>query len=325
MPRVPQVLVRMKFRLRQLTIIMNVWILVLCSDLTSQSPEGQYTLQFHHTFPEGPVAGLSLSDPQALSIDGEGNVLVADTGNHRLLKFDSRGLLQFTAGGFGWEKEQFDRPLDVTMKTGLDLYVADYNNERIERYDRELNYIASLYSDESSQPSLQFGFPTGVDISRHSELFICDNENNRILKLDAFGEPALSFGDYNWGDGQLEHPVKLEVTDRDLIYVSDQGSDQIVIFDYHGNYVTRFGKGLLQDPAGLAFSAAGLLFVADSGNHRVVVFDSRHRVVFSWGQLGDGVGAFKYPIDVDTYGSLTYVLDPGNERIQIFDLLESSN
>jgi sugar lactone lactonase YvrE len=276
-------------------------------------------------FADGQVAGIALSEPAALTMDSEGNIFLVDAGNHRIIKFDKRGALLYVIGGFGWENQQFDQPMDASCKNGLDLYVADFNNERIERYDREMNYLSSYRPDESVPQTLQFGLPTSVDISRHGELFICDTEYNRILKLDAFGAPEISFGDYNWGDGKLARPVRLEVSRKDQIYVSDQGTDQIVVFDYYGNYITRFGHDILNDPDGLAISQDNLLFVADSGNDRVVVFDQQNRMLYQWGSTGNKLGAFADPVDLVLAGNLIYVLDAGNNRVQVFELKKERN
>ena len=283
--------------------------------------EAEYGVKYLFTFPEAPISGLPLSQPQAIAIDLEGFVYIIDTGNSRIVKFNNKGDYVFALGGFGWETEEFDRPLDITVKTGLEVFVADFNNERIERYDKKLNYISSFYSEETFSTNLGFGFPSGVDVSAQGELFICDNENNRILKLNTFGQPIVSFGDFNWGDGQLEHPAKVEISPDNLIYVSDQSANQVVVFDYFGNYVTRFGKNLLNKPKGMTWSR-NKLFVADSGNDRMAVFDKNHQLIYSWGDEGSNIGAFKNPVDVAGFGELIYVLDSDNNRVQVFELIE---
>jgi len=300
-------------------------IFCLVGESTAAMQNGQkndFIVKFLFSFPESSIRNLLLSQPQAISIGPEGHVFVVDTGNNRILEFDNKGKFIYAAGGFGWNKEEFDRPLDVSAKTGLDIFIADFNNERIERYDKDLNHISSFYTDENISRSLQFGFPSCVDISRHGELFICDNENDRILKINSFGEPEASFGDFNWGEGQLEYPVKIELTPKDLVYVSDQGTDQIVIFDYYGNFVARFGSKILNKPNGLAWTEDEKLIVADSGNNRVVIFDKNNRPIFFWGEEGKRVGAFNNPVDVTMYDNRIYVLDSGNSRVQVFELIK---
>ncbi|MFQ5675503.1 MAG: NHL repeat-containing protein [bacterium] len=286
---------------------------------------GSYHVKFLFSFPEKPILAEPLSQPQAIAIDLDGTVFVSDTGNNRIIKFDQDGHYIYTIGGFGWEVEQFDQPLDVSAKTGLEIFVADYNNERIERYDKKLNYISSLHPDETLSNTLQFGFPSGVDISSQGELFICDTENNRVLKLNTLGEPVLSFGDFNWGEGQLEHPVKVEVTADNVVYVSDREANQIVVFDYYGNYIARYGDAELSNPNGLALWKDILLVVADSGHNRLAVFDKDREFVYSWGSKGSKFGAFDNPVDVATFKNRIYVLDSGNNRVQVFELTRNDH
>jgi len=299
------------------------FLLCGCAPVVVAQESPARTVKFVLAFPDGPVAELPLSHPQGISVDSRGDVFVADTGNNRLLKFDARGKFINAIGGFGWNREEFDQPLALSVKSLLDVFVADYNNERIERYDKDLNFISSFQSSEDLEPTLQFAFPVGVDISKHGELFICDSENDRVLKLNSFGEPILSFGGFNWGDGRLESPVRIDVTDSDVVYVTDGGSNDIVAFDYYGTFVTRFGGRNLNHPGGLAW-AGDFLFVADSGNNRVVAFDRDYRLAVTWGSKGSMQGAFDNPVDVATYKDQTYVLDSDNSRIQVFQLMDRS-
>jgi len=300
-----------------------VFLLIFWGAAMYASDGNNYSVQLLYSFPEGAVKGTKLSAPQALAANNEGHLFVVDTGNNRIVKFDQTGKVVLTVGGFGWEIEQFDRPLDVTAKTGLDVFIADYNNERIERYDKDLHFLSSFSSTPSLTENLQFGFPTGVDISKHGELFICDNENNRILKVDTFGEPVLSFGDFSWGEGQLQAPVKIEISRDDKVYVSDKEAARIVVFDYYGNFLARFGGKFLQEPNGLAWSRSNQLFVADTGNKRIVVFDKEHRHIFAWGTAGDKLGAFHTPVDVETIDEKIFVLDAGSGLIQAFKLIQA--
>jgi len=77
----------------------------------------------------------------------------------------------------------------------------------------------------------------------------------------------------------------------------------------------------LSAPMDLSVAAVeGLLYVADSGNNRVVVLDTAAAVRSRIGFAGSGDGRFIDPLDVGAGEGLhLYVLDGGNERIQVFD------
>jgi DNA-binding beta-propeller fold protein YncE len=274
------------------------------------------------------IGTAKLSQPLGMDIDPDGNIYLADTGNNRILKCNRRSELLREAGGFGFDKQQFDRPVDIWAGNGLDVFVVDYNNQRLERYDKDLNYIASYYSDEAQQESLQFGYPAAVGFSASGEIFLADHEFNRVLRIDSFGKPKSSFGDFNWGEGRLARPAKILLTARQKIFVSDSTAETIVEFDYYGNFVRRLGEGVLRDPAGMAVQGAnskgqktdGLLLAADRGNHRIVCFGNDGEKILDFGKRGRAPGEFSFPADVAVHGNRIFVLDTGNNRVQVFEL-----
>lgn len=300
-------------------------LICFCSVGAAQS---QIQLAYRGIILDGTVGAATLSQPLGLDIDPDGNVYIVDTGNNRLLKCSQRGELLREVGGFGFDKEQFDRPVDVWAGNGLDVFVVDYNNQRLERYDKDLNYISSYYSDELQNASLQFGYPAAVGLSRNGEIFLAEHEFNRVLRIDAFGKPLSSFGDFTWGEGRLSRPAKILLTSRHELFVSDSTADAIAEFDDYGNFVRWRGAGVLRDPAGLAEikyktpnGNETLLVVADGGNHRVVGLNPADEVLLAFGKMGRAPEQFQFPADVAVAGNRIFVLDTGNHRVQIFELI----
>ena len=97
-------------------------------------------VQYFATWGEKGTDLGQLQDPYSISVDPSGYLYVADTENHRIQKIDPQGTFLLEKGAFGWQNEEFDRPIAVSSRNGLDVYVADYNNRRIVRYDKDLNY-----------------------------------------------------------------------------------------------------------------------------------------------------------------------------------------
>ncbi len=300
------------------TISYMIFFLVLPFNLFGHS-DSLYVAKFIFEFGNAEESEYKLALPEAFAIDIKGNIFIVDSDNSRIVKVDKNGEYLNAVGGFGWQPEQFDRPLDVSVSSLLDIFVADFNNQRIERYDKDLNYISSLTRKENDVYEVDFGFPSSVALSKHGELFIADTENDRILKLDSFGEPVMVFGDYSWGEGKLNKPRKIEITDTDLIYVSDYEANDIVVFDYYGNYVTRFGAAYLSKPDGLSWWGS-LMLIADSGNHRIGLVNEQFNLEFVWGAKGTKLGAFDRPVDVGVFEDFIYVLDSNNNRVQVFEL-----
>jgi DNA-binding beta-propeller fold protein YncE len=208
----------------------------------------------------------------AFDADLYGNLYVLDAQKNTLCLYDKSGLLQRDVGGPGWLDGQFDRPSSVWARNGIDVFVADYGNHRIERFDRSLNFVSSFSTRESDNPDDRFGYPSGVALSRLGELFICDTENGRIVKVDRFSSVERTFGGIGGGRGHLATPTSVEVGPKDAVYVLD--GDRVAVFDAFGNYLRDLMPGLFRRPSAL-FADNSVVAVLDSTV--IFMFDADER------------------------------------------------
>jgi len=169
-------------------------------------------------------------------ITANGLIYVSDSGSDEIILLDTLGNQMNTFGGYGWDENSFDDPADV-FADPLSIYVADNNNHKIKRFDKNLNYISSLYRRESEFLQEQFGYPISCATSNQGDLYFIDSENKRIMKFDIFGNFILNFGGFDAGKYQLTNPKQLAISSWNYIFVID-GSD-IVIFDNFGNGTNR--------------------------------------------------------------------------------------
>jgi|SRR3989304_4140354 len=170
-------------------------------------------------------------------ITSAGNFYVTDNNSDEVIKIDTLGNLLEDTGGYGWTESTFDNPSDV-FATPLNVYVSDKNNHRIQRFDKNLNFISELNKRNSSNPAERFGFPLSCTTSNQGDLYILDSENKRVIKFNLFGQFIQNFGGFDAGAFSLQNPIKLSVSPLNLIYVLDE--DRIVIFDQYGNGVNIF-------------------------------------------------------------------------------------
>lgn len=165
-------------------------------------------------------------------INPSGFIYVTDTGSDEVYKLDTLGNLQKEIGGYGWDEDSFDDPVDV-FATPLNVYVSDKNNHRIQRFDKDLNFISLLASTDETPLNGQFGYPLGCVTSTQGDMFILDSENKRIIKFDLFGNFVQNFGGYDAGAYMLNSPQKIAITWSNNIFVLDENI--IKIFDPFGN------------------------------------------------------------------------------------------
>jgi hypothetical protein len=196
-------------------------------------------------------AGGSFGDfvgASRLVLSPQGWILVLDEEANQLLVFPSRSASPRSFGGFGWGELAFDRPSGISTD-GLNFYVSDEGNHRVQRFDRTLSLVASLNKRDTTIDQARFGYPEGVALSRHGDLFILDGENTRIVAYTGGDFKFLrSFGDVEGGRNMLSEPVEIEVAPNDRVLVLED--ERIVEFDYFGNYVRSIGEGVLKGTRG---------------------------------------------------------------------------
>jgi len=294
-----------------------LWLFIaVCAG--AQVPEAgvQWHLRYLATWETDTGGNALMKDPQSICADPSGFVYVADTGNHRILKWNPNGSVVAEIGGFGWGTEQFNGPVSVWAKNGLDVLVADMNNQRIVRFDRDLHYISELHSSETWPEELRFGFPLDAALGAQSELFCLDGDNRRVLKVDVFGNPQVSFGDFDEGEGRLGKPSKFCILQNSRILISDDESSSIKVFDALGNYLYSFGTGVLKQPSGMTDPARGWLLVADRSEKQILVFRDFQQFEGRYSLPG---GAWGEPVDIASWKNRIYVLDKKRAAIDLFE------
>jgi DNA-binding beta-propeller fold protein YncE len=199
----------------------------------------------------------SFQQATRLAVSPQGWIYVIDAERNAVFLLNDGESAVAAVGGYGWTATTFDRPTGLATD-GLNVYVSDYNNHRIQRFDRFLNFVSSFTTRDTDFVAARFGYPRGVALSRLGDMFILDSDNSRIVKFVGSGAFERSFGGIDDQRGKVEQPIKILVGSNDHVYVLEQG--RLLEFDYFGNYVQTIGLGILNDARGF-----------DVGEGRIVV------------------------------------------------------
>ena len=140
------------------------------------------------------------------------------------------------------------------------------------------------------------------------------------LKHEWFGE----FGRGGTKAGEFFWPTALAFDQAGRLFLADEFTQRISIFDNDGNFLEKWGEqgsgdGQFNGPSGLAFDSDGNLFLSDQINHRVQKFTPDGTFLDKWGEFGSGPGQFNLPwkLSVGPDGTVL-VADWRNDRIQRF-------
>jgi trimeric autotransporter adhesin len=257
---------------------------------------------------DGAAATLAtLTTPQGIAVDTAGNVYIADVGNNVIRKVSSSGIIVTIAG------------------TGT----AGYNGDSIAATAAQLNT------------------PRSVAVDRAGNVYIADQINNRIRKVDASGMITTYAGNGTSGfsgDGapataaEIFDPYGIAVDDTGNVYFADFGNARIRKVDTWGIINTMGGGGSsyadtvaadsarILYPAFVAVDSVGNIYFSDHFRNIIRRIDPSGvmtRIVGDtvMGYSGDGGAAdtaelnFPYGVAVDRGGNL-YIADYYNNRIR---------
>ena len=217
--------------------------------------------------------------PTGLSIDRDGNLIVADTHYFRVLFYTPSGQLleQRTLGGIaGREPGQFGFITDCVQDSLGNYYVSEYGEfDRIQKFDRDGQFLMQ-WGGQGAGPG-QFRRPQSLALDAHEHLWITDACNHRIQVYDAKGDqPRLV---RQWGTagpqlGQLSFPYGLALDGRGHVYICEFGNHRVQKLTEEGVPVASWGQcgrqpGELYNPWAIAWDHHRQLFVLDTYNHRV--------------------------------------------------------
>lgn len=200
----------------------------------------------------------SFQSASAISINQSAFIYVSDLRTNEIYKLDTLGNELKSIGGYGWSASSFDNPSDLFANT-LNVYVADRNNDRIQIFDKDLNYLSEISSNKGNE-KFQFRFPGAVGVNSQGDLFLLDTDNARILKFNFRGEFISEIGGFESGSFILNKPKDLTINNSNQIILLD--SDDIVFFDQFGNLIIKTKQ--MGKITNLNFSSNCLILTGDS-------------------------------------------------------------
>ncbi len=248
----------------------------------------------------------SFNAPEAVAVDGSGNVYVADTGNSVIREITSGGVVSTLAGSPGnigssdgtGGGAQFDAPQGIAVNGSGYVFVADTMNHTI----REIapggvvttfaGTAGNFGSADGTNGAAQFDRPAGLAFDGSGNLFVADMFNHTIREITPAGVVntiaglARVFGNMDGTNSTASffEPEGIAVGSGDTLYVADSGNDSIrqvtpsgtnwvvtTIAGWPGVSGSQDGSGIAARfcyPAGMAMSGGNLL-VVDSANNTI--------------------------------------------------------
>jgi trimeric autotransporter adhesin len=300
--------------------------------------------------------------PTGIAVDHSGNVYIADADNNCVRKINTvTGIITRVAGnttmGFMGDygpaiSAELSYPSSVAVDMAGNVFIGDQGNNRI----RMVNTSGIIYTvagggtgglgNGGPATAGKLSIPCGIAIDLNSNMFICDQGNNMIRKVNTSGIISTYAGTgaagYS-GDGgpavmaTFRYPVGVAVDDSNNVYVAEQNTNVVRKIDAWGTIRTVAGTGTpsysgdsgpataatLNNPRAVAVDTSGNVYIADLANNCIRKIFTVHLPleISSTSSLGENIdlapnpnkGIFRVSATMDA-------ADNNSKLLQVLDL-----
>jgi predicted membrane-bound mannosyltransferase/DNA-binding beta-propeller fold protein YncE len=175
--------------------------------------------------------------PRGIVGDEKGDIFVADTGNKRIVEFDSQGNSITQFGSAGLDPGQLDEPVGITLDAAGRVYVADTWNQRVQVFTPDStgkNYTSTLTFDINGWFGQSLDNKPFIAVDQAGNIYVTDPEGYRVLEFTPDGKIIRGWGDTGDPTDTLGLPSGIAIDAQGHVWVSDAGNNRIMRFTMPG-------------------------------------------------------------------------------------------
>ncbi|HEY8082607.1 MAG TPA: S8 family serine peptidase [Solirubrobacterales bacterium] len=280
--------------------------------------------RFSFDFGKEGTGNGEFKSPYGIAYDSSGNIWVADAGNNRIEKFNSKGEYVSQFGKEGTSNGEFKSPKGIAIDSTGNIWVVDTGNNRVQKFNSKGEYVSQFGKEGTGEG--EFKSPIGIALDSADRIFVVDSGNNRVQKFDSKAKYLNQFGKEGTGNGEFKSPTGIAIDSSNFIFVVDSGNNRVQKFNSSFTYQIQFGSkegkaasgdGEFNAPTGIAVDIAGRLWVTDSGNNRAQRFSSTGTYIEQFGEKGSGAGQLQSPLGITSPSAWELLfVDSANNRVQ---------
>jgi DNA-binding beta-propeller fold protein YncE len=259
----------------------------------------------------GPEIGFPLN-PQGLTHNSKGDLLVADYENHRIQCYSSEGKYRFHFGAWGNTSGAFKYPVNLATDSQDNIYVIDEGNGVVKKFDAEGNFI--LQFEEGV-----LGSVFSLSIDPQDQVHIADLDNDRIVIFDSNGKATPVSAEQS---KNLNAPCGVFCLDDGSTIIGDRSEFLLKRIDADGkliNQIQQEGLGF-DDIYFLACDPQHGIFGSDFWNNQIIHLNNDLEVVDVYRKQGNRIGGLGKTAGLSIHNGRLAVSNFDGRKIQVFNL-----
>lgn len=235
-------------------------------------------------------------------------------------------------GQKGAEAGQFDAPIGIAISVQDEIYITDFRNNRVQRFDIEGKFLGQFAVADK--------MPGGIAVDRHGAVYVAPMMAHKICVYDQSGKLLRQWGQKGNGDGEFDQPGGISIAGDDTLYVADQVNRRVQRFSPDGKFLGQWGEygtkpgqfdgvenlpSRTGGPNFVALDAIGNVYTTEAKLGRIQKFTPDGKPLFAFGNNSTDPGGFggrpknlpgPIAILVDQQGRIW--VSSTNHRVQLF-------
>ena len=306
----------MRALIRILVIVTGMWI----AGLLPTAASGAEALKFRHIISiYADEQNIALRQPEGATCNDVSQLIVADTGNGRLLQytFENRELASKTRE---IRTPQIVYPTKLELNSRNEIYVLDRKRLRIVQLSPQgvIKKDLDLKSPASPDPIV----PRSFHIDRNDNIYVLDVLSERVLVMEPGGqfrrEITIPAGRYFFSDLAVDFKgdVLLIDTVSARVFRAAKGAADFAPLTESLKQYTRF-------PTNITTDGRGIIYLTDRNGGKVIILGQDGSYLGRLSGMGWKEGFLNYPSQVSINGKgEIFIADTLNNRVQIFTLIQ---
>ncbi|MBD3919903.1 hypothetical protein H8B09_14160 [Paenibacillus sp. PR3] len=304
----------------------------------------------------------ALKDPSDLHVTSDNQIYVLDSGNNRIVVFDSQFKLIRIIDSFmrDGKKETFNNPQGLFVSPQKQLIVADTGNQRVVELDANLTVIKVIDPPQSDLLNSNFKFqPVRVIADQAQRIYVMSigvfdgfmefNQNGEFTSFIGANRVKVDPTELLWKRlstrAQRSQMVMFTPTEFTNLDINDEGFIYATNGDIWGDTIKKLnaqGSDILRrtgyfNPKGdirytteqgpgrlidIDVTDSEMYSVLDGARGRVFTYNGDGHFMYMFGGIGNQLGQFKTPVAIERVGDDFLVLDKAFGEITVFKSTE---